>query len=888
MNLGMMLNKYPRSTPKSSCSAKTSRWTSVFLVPAILISLYGPTWAYGQETKDAGKPQAKSLRSITQKNLIPGQADVDVFQNITSLAGGAIDDSDQPVTWDARYFSSGDGTGRLEVEATIASHWHLYSTTQPAGGPTRTQINVRKPNQVSFAGELIPDVPPTKSVSSTYDGLTVEEHDGTVVWSVPISVPAQFDESIELSIRGLVCREDDESGRCMPVNEDVIARLVATPTQSDSTGQRSAQRSAPVGTQQSLSDVSTLAQATAPKSNLKPFRDDKYVVQWTAEVVPSNLQAGQTGMLRFTAKPDAGFHVYKVAIDDSESATNFVVTKKDGLLVGQPVANKKVISQAILPNFPAVNYYDGTVTFELPIKVPEDTAAGTKTIEGMIAYQACTEDSCHRPTALKFTATVHVGSTEGTPMPVVFASAKSADALDAAAETKWVDPISPADAAEPNDDEKDKDAASIGNGTSSGPSVTTETSFVVMLGFAFLGGLILNVMPCVLPVVGLKIMGFVSQAGQDRRRILVLNLVYVLGIMSVFAILAIVAALSKFGWGEQFTYFEVKLGLTILMFALALSYLGVWEIPAPGVAGGKASVELQNREGLVGAFSKGVFATILSTPCSGPLLGYILGATLNYTAVQTLVIMLTVGIGMSSPYLLIGAQPRLVSWLPKPGPWMETLKQLMAFLFLGTVAYFFAQFSDIHKVPVFVTLIAVWFGCWIIGQVPNWAEMRKRLAAWTVGIGAATAISVGAFYFLKPNDQLAWKDYDESSLVSLQNAGKTVLLDFGAKWCATCQVNYRVAINTAQTREVLDELDAVAMYADWTDQSDEIKQKLEELNSRSIPLLVIYPAGRPQEPIVLRDLVTQQDVIDALRQAGASTNASSAVERSSVSIAVSR
>ncbi len=219
---------------------------------------------------------------------------------------------------------------------------------------------------------------------------------------------------------------------------------------------------------------------------------------------------------------------------------------------------------------------------------------------------------------------------------------------------------------------------------------------------------------------------------------------------------------------------------------------------------------------------------------------------------------------------------------------METLKQLMAFLFLGTVAYFFAQFSEDHKVPVFVTLIAVWFGCWIIGQVPNWAEMQKRVAAWVTGIAVATLISVGAFHYLKPNDQLAWKDYDEISLASLQNSGKTVLLDFGAKWCATCQVNYRVAINTEETRKVLDELDAVAMYADWTDQSDAIKEKLEELNSRSIPLLVIYPAGRPHEPIVLRDLVTQQDVIEALRQAGASTNVSRVIKRSPVSVAVTR
>ena len=357
------------------------------------------------------------------------------------------------------------------------------------------------------------------------------------------------------------------------------------------------------------SSVVALTQATdatvAKKTKLTPFRDDKYVVQWTAEVVPANLSPGQTGLIRFTAKPDQGFHIYKVAIDDSESSTNFVVTGKDGLLTGQPVADKEVISQSILPSLPPVNYYKGAVTFELPIKAPDNATVGTKTIDGMIAYQACTDNSCHKPVALKFAAQVNVGNADATVKPITFASAKSADALDAAAETKWVDPVKADDSAQSS--EPDDDPVVSAGGPSSVAPAGPESSFAIMLGFAFLGGLILNVMPCVLPVVGLKIMGFVSQAGEDRRRVLVLNLVYVLGIMSIFAVLAAVAAVSKFGWGEQFTYFEVKLGLTILMFALALSYLGVWEIPAPGMAGGRKSTELQNREGLVGAFSERCF-----------------------------------------------------------------------------------------------------------------------------------------------------------------------------------------------------------------------------------------------------------------------------------------
>ncbi len=283
--------------------------------------------------------------------------------------------------------------------------------------------------------------------------------------------------------------------------------------------------------------------------------------------------------------------------------------------VGEPVADKPFVTKSILPTLPPISYYKGQVTWQLPIEVPADTPAGEKTIQGMIAYQACTENSCRQPTALKFTAKVTVGASSGTqPADIEMISAKSANALDAAATTKWADPIKLGAVKTPAVESGSKESGSVGGGASGNDSDQDETAvappsnstaFPIILGFAFLGGLILNVMPCVLPVVGLKIMGFVSQAGEDRRRVLMLNLVYVLGIMVVFAIFAVVAAVSKFGWGEQFTYFPVRLGLTLLLFALALSYLGVWEIPVPGMAAGKTSQNLQSREGLVGAVFQG-------------------------------------------------------------------------------------------------------------------------------------------------------------------------------------------------------------------------------------------------------------------------------------------
>ncbi|KAA1257771.1 Thiol:disulfide interchange protein DsbD precursor [Rubripirellula obstinata] len=405
------------------------------------------------------------------------------------------------------------------------------------------------------------------------------------------------------------------------------------------------------------------------------------------------------------------------------------------------------------------------------------------------------------------------------------------------------------------------------------------TSFPLLLLFALLGGFVLNFMPCVLPVIGLKMMSFVGQGGENRKRIFALNLAYVAGICVVFAILAFFAIVFSFSWGQQFQYFSVRLGVTVGLFAFALSYFNVWEIPVPGMAAGKTSQDLQSKEGFTGAFSKGIFTTLLATPCSGPLLGGVFGATLGMTSPQIALVFAMLALGMSSPYLAIGMKPGLVKFLPKPGPWMETFKQLMAFLFIAAVCYFFYQFSDENKFPVFVTLMGVWFGCWIIGQVPGWAAIQKRLLAWTAGVGIATAIGVMAFTTLKAPPVLNWVDYDEQKLAAYQAEGKTVMVDFSAKWCVNCLVNLATAIDTEKTRRVVDRNNVVTMYADWTDRDPAMKVKFQELGSNSIPLLAIYPAGKPDQPIVLRDLVSQSMVIEALEEAGPSKNANEVAMR---------
>ncbi len=745
-------------------------------------------------------------------------------------------DNENPIAIDTSFeVAEGTDRGRLKVTARLAPQWHIYSLTQQKGGPTRTTIKVSESAGVSLLGPFVPDQQPHKTISDVWEDLPVEEHSGTVTWSAPIQfVDPAASKSLEIKValEGLTCRTD---GSCVPLAETYPAKFAGTYAAPAASG---------------------------------TYRAKQGVVAWKGALVPGTAAPGEQVNLQLTATPDATFHVYKAVTDDELNSTNFVMTRLAGLRAEAPQASTEPIVDAKGGSADPVAYHEGEVTWTVPLTIPADAAAGEYEIGGALVYQACTDSSCRMPQAFEFSGTLQIGSAISDQSgPLAFEKASYGKVLELAGETKWV--------SNPNGEES-KNASKLQGG-----SGNQESSLGVILGMALIGGLILNLMPCVLPVVGLKLMALVDTAGDDQRKIFSHNMWYSFGLLSVFWLLAGIAIAVKvasgdsFSWGQQFTYWQFRLGLTLLVFAMALSFLGVWEIPLPGFASGKASQQLQKKEGPAGAFFKGIFTTLLATPCSGPLLGAVFGFTLAASPVVTWLIFTTVGLGMALPYIIIGLMPHLVYWLPKPGPWMETLKQLMAFVLLGTVAFLFAGFSDHYRVFVFVTLIGTWFGCWWIGQVPNWKPLHQRFTAWTGGITTALLVGFLAFRLLIPGaEKMPWEPYSEQRLAQLQAEGRTVMVDFTAKWCVNCIVNYNRALNTEETAEMLDELDAVPMLADWTDHNDEIRDKLSELNSNSIPVLAIYPAGRPNDPIVLRDLVNQQEVLEALQQAGPSAKGS--------------
>jgi thiol:disulfide interchange protein len=235
---------------------------------------------------------------------------------------------------------------------------------------------------------------------------------------------------------------------------------------------------------------------------------------------------------------------------------------------------------------------------------------------------------------------------------------------------------------------------------------------------------------------------------------------------------------------------------------------------------------------------------------------------------------MSVGFGMSLPYIIIGAKPSLVGWLPKPGPWMETLKQFLAFPLLLSMVWFLNVIDSQYHIAVLVLLIVVWFGCWLIGRVPAYAERHLRFRVGVTAIAVCVIAGFGSFKYFGPTEHLLpWQTYSAAALETNRSQGRVVLVEFTARWCPTCQTNMRFAIERPMVAKLVERHQIVTLLADWTDTSptsesaNAIRSKVHELNSNSIPLLAIYPADPAAPPIVLRDMITQQQLLEAIEQA---------------------
>jgi thiol:disulfide interchange protein DsbD len=421
--------------------------------------------------------------------------------------------------------------------------------------------------------------------------------------------------------------------------------------------------------------------------------------------------------------------------------------------------------------------------------------------------------------------------------------------------------------------------------------LASEQSLLQMLLFAFIGGLILNIMPCVLPVIALKILGFVSEAKSEPRRVRKLGLIYALGVLLSFLALAAVvigvkAAGHHAGWGMQFGSPVFIVCLTMLVTLVALNLFGVFEVTLGGRALDTAG-ELASKHGAAGAFFNGVLATMLATPCTAPFLGAALGFAFAQSASVIVLIFLTVGLGLASPYILLSWNPAWLKFLPKPGAWMEKFKIAMGFPMLATVVWLFNVAASSYGKNVLwlgIFLVVVAFAAWIFGEFFQRGRSRRGVALALVLIllagGYAFALEkeldwrtampeANATGSLKESaDGIAWQPWSVEAIAQARAAGKPVLVDFTADWCLTCQVNKKTSIEISSVREKLKSLNAVVLLGDYTHFPDAITTELNRYHRAGVPLVLVYPKNADTPPIVLPEILTPGIVLDALNRAG--------------------
>jgi DsbC/DsbD-like thiol-disulfide interchange protein/cytochrome c biogenesis protein CcdA len=384
------------------------------------------------------------------------------------------------------------------------------------------------------------------------------------------------------------------------------------------------------------------------------------------------------------------------------------------------------------------------------------------------------------------------------------------------------------------------------------------SAYLKVLGGMFIGGLILNLMPCVFPVIGLKIMGFVQQSGHDRKKIALHGLLFTAGVLSSFGVLSSVlfaarAATTVTGWGYQLQNPWVVLVLMLLMFVLALNMFGLFEI---GTSATSVGGNLQQKQGLSGSFFSGILATVVATPCSGPFLGVAIGTAIGLPAFQFFAAFTAMALGLSLPYLILSIFPKLIDHLPRPGAWMESFKQAMSFLLFATTGYLLWVYAgqiglDNLLGPIF-GLSSIAIAAWIYGR---WNLPHRPLASRRTAIFLTLLFAVAGLFLTKPPEKsaLLWEKWSQERVDELSADGTPVFIDFTAQWCATCQVNKR----TAYTKEVIALMKSkgiVALKADKTNADPKIEAKLQELGRSAIPVNVLVTPGQP--PVITPELLS--------------------------------
>jgi len=416
--------------------------------------------------------------------------------------------------------------------------------------------------------------------------------------------------------------------------------------------------------------------------------------------------------------------------------------------------------------------------------------------------------------------------------------------------------------------------------SSSEQSPITLATLFLTIASAFIGGLILNLMPCVFPVLAIKIMSFANHSGSSKVK--THGLVFGAGVLVSFWLLAGLLILlrsggSQLGWGFQFQSPVFVAALILILFAFGLSLMGVFEF---GHSLQTWAGRHGNSQDYTGSFTSGVLATLLSTPCSAPFMGSAVAMALSFSPLAAMAVFTSLGLGVACPYVMLSFFPRLMKFMPRPGNWMVTFKQAMAFPIFATCLWLLwvegQQTGQAGMLMVLMGLLLLSIGGWILG---NWGAMHRSVRSRRIGLATALLMALASGYVALPFDTpttanaalrtdssgIAWQQFSEAKLSELVNAHRPVIVDFTASWCLTCQMNHKMAYDNAEVISKIKEKGIVALRADWTNQDAEIAKTIQKYGRNSVPLDVLF-TSKDSTPIVLPSVLTAQAVLEQINK----------------------
>ncbi len=604
------------------------------------------------------------------------------------------------------------------------------------------------------------------------------------------------------------------------------------------------------------------------------------VVRATLHARPNKLTAPGKGVLRMLCTVIPGYHLQSHhPLDKFLVPADVTVAPVRGFAFGKIVFPKArlIPASAQITSAGKLSVYEGQFVIEIAYTVSREARSGVNTIHAAFTYQACNAESCLPPQTLKLSTSITVSGGQ-----LAAGTATSATNLG----THGTAPaVIPGKAGSPRGDVQQTLAAIR---KLHYEIKTVHEPIWRLILFALLGGLILNIMPCVLPVIPLKVLAMVQQAHGSRKMAVLHALVFSAGIISLFFILAVLMGVYRAVTGQTLTYgmqyqhpaFLIAIALIVL--ALALSMLGVWTIQPPNAL---YAVDT-NRGGLAGAFGMGMLATLLATPCSAPFLGVMLTwALVQPTAIIVLFFVL-IGVGMAWPYVLLAAFPAWLSHVPRAGRWSEIVKEALGLVMVAVAVYLLLSTENQSQITAgFVLAMILAMVCWGWGRLSDINMTAMRI--WGIRLGfVAGGVVAGGLYLIWSGGIQAeksatvvrsqrgtpgtfavnhWQDFNWSAMNAALRAGHPVVVDFTAPWCINCRFVKATVLDAQPVRQKFAITKAVLFSAD-IDQTIP-KAFWLKLGGRAIPYLAILSPRHPASPAILRDIYTQQNVMDDIAAA---------------------